>query len=263
MSVTVGIPFYKKSNCRYLKQAIDSIINQTIKIDEIHLIQDGEVNLEISNLIKNYKDKHSNIIHFILDKSGLPKALNHSIKKTNSEFYARMDADDISIENRIESQLKYLNRNEHVDILGTWAFEFIEDTSTNNFIIKKPNDINKLYELFHYKSPLIHPSVMFRKSVFEKIGFYNESFFTQQDLELWGRAIKANVVIDNLMDPLIFYRNVGVLNRRSSYNEIILQIKARYSFNTYSIRLNILKLTAILFRLLPFKFRKWGYKNLR
>ena len=104
---------------------------------------------------------------------------------------------------------------------------------------------------------------MFRKSVFKKIGYYNESFFTQQDLELWGRAIKNNIVIDNLMKPLIYYRNVGVLNRRSSYNEILLQIKARYSFNTYSIRLNFLKLIAILFRLLPFNFRKWGYENLR
>ena len=117
-------------------------------------------------------------------------------------------------------------------------------------------------------SPLIHPSVIFRVSVFDKIGLYDETFYDEkggcsEDLELWARALKNNIKIQNIQEPLLYYRITGRLDRRSQADSIKRQIRARYAYNTMSIKLNILKILSIFFRILPKKTRNWAYNNLR
>ena len=112
-------------------------------------------------------------------------------------------------------------------------------------------------------NPLVHPTVVFRVSVFDKIGLYDEKFYTDQDLELWSRALKNKVGISNIQKPLLYFRIEGRQKRRSKFSAIKRQIIARYSYNTLSMKLNILKIASILFRLLPEKIRLWGYKNIR
>ena len=263
-TLTVGIPFYKKTNVEYLDIAIMSIINQTLPADSIHLIQDGEIDSDLEMIIDKYINKYNFIKHITLEKKGLPYALNQSIKRSNTEFYARMDADDISIKNRFEEQLKYLKENPKVEILGTWAYEFeINYLNESLHLNKTPKDKRNIENYFHYRNPLIHPSVMFRKKVFDKIGFYNEKFFTDQDLELWSRALRFNVKIYNIQKPLLYLRTENRLKRRSQLSAILRQIKIRYSYNTCSFKLNFLKLAAILLRILPIFISDWCYKNLR
>ena len=263
--VTVGIPFYSKSKPDYLKESIDSILNQSIKPYKIHLIQDGPISIELKEIIDNYKKKDSDLFEIIiLNKKGLPYALNHSIRQTDTKYYARMDSDDIAFNDRLEKQIKYLETNEDVDILGSWSIEF-ENVShkENGFINRRPDSKKEIHDYFHYMNPLIHPSVLFRVSVFKKIGFYNEQFYTDQDLELWGRALKNKIKISNIQEPLLYFRTEGRQKRRSRFSAVKRQIIARYSFNTLSIKLNILKIASILFRLLPEKVRLLGYKHIR
>lgn len=262
--ITAGIPFYAKSNVDHLKVAIESVINQSYRIDDIHLIQDGEVSESISSVVKNYVNKNNKIRLLKFPKMGLAAVLNNSIKKSNSKYYARMDADDISKPERLEKQLLFLEENSDVDILGTWAIEFNNQKQLSDGFVKKlPNEMKAIKNMFHYRNPLVHSSVMFRTSVFEKIGLYNPTFYTDQDLELWGRAISAGIIISNLQEPLLMFRNTDVIKRRSSLPAIYRQIKARYLVNTYSIRLNLLKICAILFRFLPYNIKKAGYNYLR
>jgi len=263
--VTLGIPFYQKSKVDHLKTCIDSILSQTYVPSVIHLIQDGPVNGDISNLIDKYIQKYpDNFKILILPKKGLPYALNQSIKKSNTKYYARMDADDIAIQNRLEIQFNYLEENPNIDILGTWAYEFKNDYNKNDLYINKtPNVIKLINEYVHYRNPLIHPSVMFRINLFKKIGFYNEKMITDQDLELWGRALKNKINISNIQQPLLFLRTNDRLIRRSQLPAIKRQIIIRYSYNTWSLKLNFLKLISILLRVLPFRIREWAYNNLR
>jgi len=263
-SITVGIPFYNKTNVEYLDIAIMSVINQTAPADKIHLIQDGNIGSDLLNLINNYIKKYNFIEHLSLPKKGLPHALNQSIKKTCTEFYARMDADDICIQNRFEEQLNYLNDNPKVEILGSWAYEFeCDHLNESLYLNKTPKDKKNIENYFHYRNPLIHPSIMFRKKVFDKIGFYNEKFLTDQDLELWSRALRFNIKIYNIQKPLLYLRTEDRLKRRSHLSAIWRQIKIRYSYNTCSFKLNFLKLAAILLRILPIFISDWCYKNLR
>ena len=263
--ITVGIPFYAKSNIDYLKLSIDSIINQSSTPSAIHLIQDGNVNDNISKLINKYKKEYPDIIKIlVLKKKGLPSALNESIKLCSTKYYARMDADDIAFKDRLKEQICFLEKNEEVEILGAWAIEFETNLKhDSNFINKRPDNQAAINEYFHYMNPLIHSTVIFRMEVFNKIGMYNPKFLTDQDLELWGRALKKKVIISNMQIPLLYLRIEGRQNRRSKLAAVKRQIIARYSYNTLSIKYNFLKFSAIIFRLLPSPIRDWGYRNLR
>ena len=264
-AVTLGLPFYRNTNLSHLKQAIDSILNQSHVPEAIHLLQDGPVSKELSSMVEDYKQKNEQIEHIVFSQNqGLPYVLNYSILHSVNSYYARMDSDDIAHPERIEKQRFYLEENPGIDILGTEAWEFTGDPWQEECFLKKmPADPSGIENLFHYRSPLIHPSVMFRRSVFAKIGLYNVNFYTEQDLELWARALQMKVGITNLQEPLLYYRDMGMVNRRSEMERLLRQFKARYSYNTWSPRLNALKVASLVFRVMPASIRKWGYKRLR
>lgn len=262
-NITVGIPFYKSSNIAHLRAAIDSILWQSLPANEIHLIQDGSVSKTLEELIKEYTATHPHIKHLLISQNmGLAHALNISILNSSSKYYARMDSDDIAHPDRLSKQIDFLESNLDIDILGTWAFVFEDELPSENCSIRMMPVLNReIHELFHYQNPLIHPSVMFRRSVFAKIGLYNVEFRLEEDLELWARALKLRVGISNLSEPLLYYRNTGVIARRSA--ALGQQIKARYRYNTLSPKLNILKVMSLVFRVLPHKIQVWGYKKLK
>ena len=263
--ITVGIPFYNEVDINHLGLCIESIINQSIKPKIIHLIQDGKISSLLKEKIDYYIDKYPDLFLLLeLPKKGLPYALNQSIKITKTMYYARMDADDIAISDRFEIQVKYLEENLDIDILGSWAYEFDENYHDKSLYVNEtPNNYEKIKEYVHYRNPLIHPSIIFRMSVFNKLGYYNEKMITDQDLELWGRALSYDIGITNIQKPLIFLRIQNRLLRRSKLSAIKRQISIRYSFKTLSIKLNVLKLMSIILRFMPYSISKWAYKNLR
>lgn len=265
MTVTVGIPYYFKTNKNELKAAIESILQQTRKPDMVHLIQDGPVPDELVEIVKYYLDKDNVIRHLsIPNRTGLPYALNYSIINSNTIYYARMDSDDISHPNRLERQLEYLIKYPNIDILGTWAMEFENDIhAPDNTIRKVPSDLNEIKKLFHYRNPLNHPSIVFRRDVFAKIGLYNPAFLKAQDTELYARALKKNIGIANIPEVLYYLRVTDVVNRRATSEHFKYQVIGRYKYNTWSIRLNVLKLLSIIFRLLPKSIQKICYKHYR
>ncbi len=263
-SVTVGIPFTNDTNLEYLKNSIDSIINQTLRIDCIHLIQDGPINNDLYSLIKTYENACSNIKVLVFPKKGLPYVLNKSIQSSDTKYYARMDSDDIAYLTRIEKQIEYLEKNSKIDILGAWSKEFDDKSNLEDgFINKRPMSYSDIKEYFHYRSAFIHPTVVFRLKLFNKIGYYNEKFLTAQDIEFSARAFKNNIIISNLQEPLLYYRVDGLQARRSDFSAIKRQIIAKYSYNTLSLKFNFLKILSILFRFLPVYIRKWSYNKLR
>lgn len=263
MIITVGLPFYHKTNVKQFSAAIDSILNQSYFPDEIHLIQDGPISDELSTLVSTYLTKYPQTRHIIISKnSGLSHALNLSILLSNSKYYVRMDADDISYPNRLEKQIGFLESNPEIEILGSWATEFqIDPIHEKGNLRKVPTCQKEIKQFFHYRNPFIHPTVVFRRKIFATIGLYNPAFQMEEDLELWSRVLKMDIRVANLPEPLLYYRFTDSINRRAS--AISFQIKARYKFNTWSIRLNFLKLLSILMRLLPISIQKKAYTHLR
>jgi len=264
ISITVGIPFYAETNVKQLKSAVDSVLNQTRTPEVVHLIQDGYVPEGLSQVVRDYLSNCSNCEHIELEKVGLSAALNFSIQQANTTYYGRMDADDICFPERFERQIKFLEENPEIDILGAWSIEFKKEADIKKGFLKKlPTEYQELEKLFHYRNPLIHPTVVFRRTVFKKIGYYNENFLSDQDLELWSRVFRNNIKITNLSEPLLYFCTQNVIKRRSSLPSVLRQVKARYSYNTWSTKLNILKILMLLSRLTPHYFQKFLYKHFR
>lgn len=178
--VSVIMSTYKTPD-EFLEKAINSILNQTYKNIEFVIVCDGDK--EEYNDIKKIKD---NRIKVILNKMnrGLPYSLNLAIKNSTGDYIARMDSDDIAINDRIEKQVEFLEKNKKVGVCGTEALLFGAKTGKKDVYLKSIDEI-KIQIL--YKATLIHPTVMARREVFEEFQ-YNEKFICAQDFELWSRV---------------------------------------------------------------------------
>lgn len=262
--VTVGIPLYAADAPHHLRAAVDSVLNQTVQPKIIHLVQDGPIPVPLAEVIQAYVDGHEPVKHIMIPENrGLSHALNVSILQTRTRYYARMDADDICHEERLERQVAFLEENPSVEILGTAALEFVEDPHAENVTLKQmPTTKDEIQKFAHYRTPFIHPSVIFQTKVFARIGLYERRHLVE-DVALWMDAIQQDVGMANLSEPLMYYRTSGVIERRSTVSRTLREGMIRLKYCTLSPKLNALKLASIGFRFMPSKVQEWGYRYLR
>ena len=175
------------NNEKFLKKSIQSILNQSYQNFEFIIINDGSTDnsKKIIDLIK-YKNKKIKFYNF-RKRRGLATRLNFAIKKSKGLYIARMDADDFSKKNRLQVQKNFLDKNNRVSVVGSNAkyidekYKFIKNT---DLLIDSEDIRNSIY----IRNPIIHSSVLVRKSFFFK-NFYNSKFKKCQDYELWLRTI--------------------------------------------------------------------------
>ena len=263
-AVTVGIPFYAGETPSHFRDAIDSVLRQSHSPDVVHLVQDGPVPEVLSDIVDRYTTSYDEVVHIhISSNRGLSYALNTSIRQTETPYYARMDADDICHQERLKRQIDFLEAHPTVDILGTAALEFEAHPDESGKMLKKmPEQKEEIERMAHYRTPFIHPSVVFRTRVFETIGLYEEHDMVD-DVALWMEAFRHDVGVANLPDPLLYFRTSGVVGRRAHLSRALREAVIRLRYPTRSVRLNLLKLASILFRFLPARVQEWGYQNLR
>jgi glycosyltransferase involved in cell wall biosynthesis len=180
---------------QHLRESIESILNQTFTNFEFIIVNDDSTD-NSPEIIKSYDDARTRIINN--EKNiGLTKSLNKAIKQTRGEYIARQDADDISLPNRLELQHKFLEKHPDVALLGTGIYVINENGDEIEKRIMHPHPKTSLLK----GNRFIHGSVMFRKSVIDELGAYNETLKYSQDYELWLRLSKKYNV-RNLTAPL-------------------------------------------------------------
>ena len=125
---SVLMSLYKNEKPEYLREALDSVLNQTLLPDEIVIVEDGPLTEELNAVLKEYKEKNSSIrlIPFAKNR-GLGLALRDGIVECKNEWIARMDTDDICKPERFEKQLAYLENHKDIVLLGTAIEEFSID----------------------------------------------------------------------------------------------------------------------------------------
>lgn len=194
--VSVIMPVYNTKE-EYLREAIESILNQTFKDFELIIVNDGSTN-NAEEVIKSYKDKR---IRYYKNETniGIPKTRNRLLSLATGQFIANMDSDDISLPERLKTQVDYLENNPNISIIGSW-FELFP----NNLTIKHVEHPKYLDLL---KGCCIgNPTAMFIKDEFNKYDLhYDETFPTAQDYELWSRAIRY-LEVYNIPQVLLMYR---------------------------------------------------------
>lgn len=197
--ITVLMSVYNSQE--FLKDAIESILNQTFKDFEFLIIDDGS-NDKSLEIISSYHDRRIVLINNEMNM-GLAKSLNKGLHLAKGKYIARMDADDIALPFRLDRQFTFMEENTEVDICGSWV-QTIGDGVENIWRHPTSNDEIKVQLLFN--SALVHPSVFMRKkSIFDKGLFYNESIKRAQDYELWSR-VAITGEMRNIPEVLLKYR---------------------------------------------------------
>ena len=193
--ISVLMPAYNAE--KHIREAINSILNQTYTNFEFIIINDGSTD-NTANIIREYNDQR---IVFIDNKTnqGLVSVLNYGLDIAKGKYIARMDADDISYPKRFEKQVRFLEKHDKVGIVGSWYKAF----GSKNFVEKKKR-FPKLKDMTN--SPFAHPTVMLHKSFFDKYNLrYNEQYKHAEDYELWVKASKY-MKFANIQEVLLDYR---------------------------------------------------------
>lgn len=264
LSYSVLMSLYKKEQPEYFKQSIESILNQTVKPDEIVLVLDGPITKELDCLIHDFKDELTLVP---LDNNvGLGLALNEGLRKCSNDLIARMDTDDIMKPDRCEKQLSCFNKNKELSIVGTQIDEFStkpEESETSRVVPTKHEDIVKFSRRHN---PFNHPTVMYKKDRVLEYGGYKD-LRRNQDFDLFVRMIVGGEKTKNLGESLLYFRaNQDNLKRRKSWQKVSSDIKISHNFRKMGhasfTDFAIVSLSHLILFLSPTFVAKWISENL-
>lgn len=200
--VTIAIPIYNAMP--YLRDAIQSVINQTYKDWVMFLINDGSTDGSLA-LMQEFAEKDNRILIYNDGQNrGLIARLNQSIKMCKTKYYARMDADDIMYIARIKEQIDFLESHPEVDVCGT---SIMTIDSKNNIVGSGFTE--------GWVSSFIHPTVMGKTEWFNA-NCYADWAFRAEDFELWTRTSEQSIFYA-IGKPLLFYREFGVPTFKKYY----------------------------------------------
>lgn len=199
--VSIAIPFYNDE--RYLSYSIQSVINQTYHNWELFLINDGSSDKSLS-IARSFEviDDRITVVSDGLNK-GLAHRLNETIGMANSDYYLRMDADDIMFPDRVQKQIAFLEEHPEIDVIGTSAV-IIDENNEILFGMKGPMTAPQKRSDVINGNIFIHPSVAGHTAWFREHP-YDDSKRRNQDFFLWLSSVDDSKfgIFD---EPLLFYR---------------------------------------------------------
>ena len=155
--ISVLMSMYNAS--AYLREAIDSVLNQTFTAFELVVVDDGSTDNSV-DIVKSYHDRR---IRLIENTHDFISSLNKGIDATVGKYIARMDADDAMLPHRLETQLRFMETHPDIDICGSWA----ECFGAKQYAMKYETDHEQIIASLLLKNPVINPTTMLRRSAFE------------------------------------------------------------------------------------------------
>ena len=229
MKVSVLISVYYKEKPQNLKEALESIIKQTVMPNQIVIIKDGKLTSELEKVLEIYKKKYKDLIEIYgLDRNvGLGQALKYGIEKCKYEYIARQDSDDISVKERFQKQISYLQENQDIDILGGYIEEYDENMKKLLSVRKVPLSSEGIKKYIKKQCPFNHGTVIMKKKAVIDAGNYNSVIL--EDYDLWARMVKCNAKMENISVVLgknrtgkTLYKKHGGKSRIKSIIEILI-----------------------------------------
>lgn len=211
---------------KFIKEAIDSILEQSFRDFEFLIIDDGSTDLT-SIILDEYAKKDQRIRIFTNPQClGLTKSLNVAIKQALGEFIARMDDDDVSQKNRFEKQSDFMQKNPEFVLVGSMAF-LINEKSEIIGEKKLAVTSEQIKKRLLFNNQIIHSSWFARKDILIKEGLYNEKFKKAQDYDFVLRLAEKYKIF-NLPNTLLKYRVLNTSLSRQNKEQQKFAIKARW-----------------------------------
>jgi glycosyltransferase involved in cell wall biosynthesis len=207
VSFSVLISLYKNESIAHLEEALTSIWDsQSVKPGEIVLVKDGPIGCELETVVCDWQLMLGKTLRIVSlsENKGLGTALNFGLDACKFDIVARMDTDDVALPERFKKQLAFLLDYPEVDILGSFVKEmsYLGDVGETRSAPVTHDDIITCL----WASPMVHPSIMMRRSRVLEAGNYNPACRRRQDYELWFRCAEKGLQFHNLSEPLLYYR---------------------------------------------------------
>lgn len=261
MDVTFSVlmSVYYRESGKNLDGALESIwTKQTLKPNQIVLVQDGPLTEELYYVIEKYKKICGDVLCTVaLEKnSGLVAALNKGLEYVTSDIVARMDSDDYSAFDRFEKQITFMQHHPLIDVLGGSAQEFSENEECVN--IRRYPHVG-IKEYIAKASPVCHATVMMNMRIFREGGLkYDSRYHLNEDIALWFDVLRKGYTISNIDDIIYFVRSDGGMILRRS------RVKSKTEFYAYMRGIRdlyglltwryVYPLSRFIFRMMPPKF---------
>lgn len=266
---SVLLSLYKKENPKYLKEAIESIFSQTVKSDDIVLIEDGRLPKDLEDVVCDYERLHPELHVVRFEKNrGLGVALNEGIKYCKHDIIARADTDDINHKDRFERELKILSQHPEYTLVSSWIDEFIDTPQNVRSQRRLPEMPEEIYKYGKHRCPVNHPVAMYRRNAVESVGGYQTDLFPE-DYHLWMKMLKAGCKFYNIQDSLLSFRyNPETIKKRGGWRYAIDETKTQWkafrqlrylSFTDLCFNVSIRFIT----RIVPYPLRQFVYSVIR
>lgn len=215
MSSTVAVLMCAHNSEVFIREAIESILNQTYRDFEFIIVENGSTD-RTWEAIQSYSDPRIRVFRTPLKQ--LTFNLNFGLIQTQARYIARMDADDVAKPERLERQVAYLDAHPEVAILGT-AFEMLNGEKDMPEIVVLPTTDAAIRKRLPFRFVICHPTVMFRRQTVIAHAGYRDSVFCE-DVDLWIRLSRDRTLqFANLPEPLLKYRihPAQIRGRREGY----------------------------------------------
>lgn len=261
---SVLMSVYRNDNPMWLKESIDSILNQTLKPTEVLIVKDGKLTPELEHVLSTYSDPSIRYISFEQNR-GQEISLKEGLLECKYELVARMDSDDVCHPDRFKLQYTAFQTDPSLDVVGSSITEFdrtIEDASS---VRKLPVDGPALLSWAKRRSPANHAAVMYKKKSVVDAGNYH-NFLWNEDYHLWARMLLNGAKFKNLPDVLLYVRaGKSMYQRRGGLKYALQDLKLQirlYQIGFISLADMILNLMLrIPLRIMPNFLRKFVYEK--
>ncbi len=204
--ITVIMSTYNES-IRYISEAIESILNQTYRDFEFIIVNDNPENKSLANILNKYRAKDNRIK--VIDNElnvGLTASLNRALSIAKGDIIVRMDADDVSLEHRIEEQLLYMQSHD-LDIIGCELQRIDENGVVIDNISNKSYNSECISRLLRLDNCVAHPTWMVKKDIYVNLNGYRE-IKACEDYDFLLRALRHNYKI-GIVDKVLFQYRIN------------------------------------------------------
>lgn len=270
--IAVILPVYKKDKVEYLNYAVESILNQTYNDIHLYIGVDGPVGDDLMAQLQRYSLKENVSVYDYEVNRGLACVLNDLLDicfNEGYEFIARMDADDISLPDRLEKQMAYLEEHPDVDVVGGAIDEIDEKGGKRGKVIVYPETPDECRAFFSKRNPHAHPAVLFRRRFFEKAGCkYRPEYRQNQDTMLWYDGMMKSTLHANIPDIVLNFRMTESLfkKRRNGWAFAKKQFQDRLMINRglgYGWKADLYGFAMFFLLISPAWIKKIAYRVLR
>ena len=265
----VAMGVYAGDRLEWVEEAINSLLTQSYLNFLYVIVIDGEIPLNLRAFLFKIASEHNNVQLVQAEHNvGLSQCMNFVIEWSlenvkSAQYFFRMDADDISLENRLEKQIDFLQKHPNVSVLGSGLVE-INEQGEKVGQRKLPLKHHEIMRFLPKRCSINHPTVAIRFSVFEQGYHYRSDLKNTQDYFFWADLAAAGFKFANLPDKLLQFRRVNDFYKRRGYSKSLNEFKARFYtmkvLNRYGVGNIVYACSVLILRLMPAKLVKLAYK---